>query len=80
MVPPNTQLQDETYIINPSTTLFTAVDIYSRPIPATTTVKIDIKTSSSDIVNPITLRSVHVIASIANRHGRACVLLRFEGF
>jgi len=58
MVPPNTQLQDETYIINPSTTLLTAVDIYSRTIPATTTVKIDIKTSSADIVNPIQNTSV----------------------
>lgn len=53
MVPPNTQSQDGNYIINPSTTLFTAVDIYSRPIPATTTVKIDIKTDSANIVNPI---------------------------
>lgn len=52
-VPANTQLQDGEYIINPTSTVFTAVDIYGRTIPATTTLKIDIKTSSQNIANPI---------------------------
>jgi hypothetical protein len=57
VVPPNTQTDpnaDGDYIINPSTTLFTAQDIYQRTIPATTTLKIQVVQSSGVINNPIT--------------------------
>ena len=51
-VPPNTQTDPnagDAYIINPSTTQISAVDIYGRTIPATTTLKIDVATESQQI-------------------------------
>ena len=56
-VPPNTQVDGETdeYIINPYTTQFTAQDIYSRTIPATTTLKVQVVEGGPEkITNPIT--------------------------
>jgi len=58
VVPPNTQTDPnagDAYIINPATTVFTAEDIYQRPIPGTTTLKIQvIENGSGTIANPIT--------------------------
>jgi hypothetical protein len=57
VVPPNTQTDpnaDGAYIINPSTTVFTAQDIYQRTIPATTTLKIQVVQNGGVIDNPIT--------------------------
>jgi hypothetical protein len=59
VVPPNTQTDpnaDGGYVINPSGTVFTAQDIYQRPIPATTTLKIQVveNNQGSTITNPIT--------------------------
>jgi len=58
VVPPNTQTDPnagDAYIINPPTTVFTAEDIYQRPIPGTTTLKIQvIENGSGTIANPIT--------------------------
>jgi len=54
---PNTQVDSETgvYIINPNTTQFTAQDIYSRTIPATTTLKVQVvQNGAGKITNPIT--------------------------
>jgi hypothetical protein len=56
-VPTNTQVDGETgeYIINPYTTQFTAQDIYSRTIPATTTLKVQVvQNGVGKITNPIT--------------------------
>lgn len=59
VVPPNTQIDPnagDTYVINPYATVFTAEDIYQRPIPATTTLKIQVveNKQGSTIANPIT--------------------------
>ena len=57
VVPTNTQIDPnagDTYIINPYATVFTAQDIYQRPIPATTTLKVQVVPSSGTIANPIT--------------------------
>lgn len=57
-VPANTQIDPnagDAYIINPSTTLFTAQDIYQRPIPITTTLKVQVVQNGPDTIdNPIT--------------------------
>ena len=57
-VPANTQTDpnaDDAYIINPSGTLFTAQDIYQRPIPITTTLKVQVvQNGAGTISNPIT--------------------------
>ena len=46
---------DDAYIINPSGTLFTAQDIYQRPIPITTTLKVQVvQNGAGTISNPIT--------------------------
>ena len=59
VVPPNTQIDPNAggdYVINPSGTVFTAQDIYQRPIPATTTLKIQVvqNQTGATIANPIT--------------------------
>jgi len=54
---PNTQVDGSTgyYIINPNTTQFTARDIYSRTIPATTTLKVQVvENKPGAIINQIT--------------------------
>ena len=55
-VPTNTQVDGSTgaYIINPYTTQFTTQDIYSRPIPVTTTLKVQVVSNAGTIDNPIT--------------------------
>jgi hypothetical protein len=62
-VPANTQTDpnaNDEYVINPSTTLFTAQDIYQRPIPITTTLKVQVvQNGAGTINNPITNTAVY---------------------
>ena len=57
VVPPNTDVDPngDSYVINPAGTIFTAQDIYQRPIPATTTLRIQIfQDDPAQLDNPIT--------------------------